>query len=230
MSIQERFEKVQTIIRQHVGEANVPAVTVVAVTKYAELAQMEEAYQAGLRHFGENKVQDALLKMEHFPPERYPGLHWHLIGPLQSNKVKKTVGRFSLLHAVDSQKLAEAMAAANEAAGRCQAVLLQINLSEDPTRHGLLPDQALPMLQGVLGRKGIAVRGLMTMAPPEASLNDDIEALQYVFSGLRELRDSLAHACQIALPELSMGMTHDFPHALDSGATIIRIGNYLFKN
>lgn len=227
MSIQQRLSEIHAAIRQY---ATAPAVTLVAVSKYASVEQVREAYDAGVRDFGENKVQDALEKMAQLPPDYQRNMRWHFIGNLQSNKAKKTVGRFSLIHSIDSVRLAEAISRHNQEAGLCQSVLLQVNLSTDPTRHGFSPDEVRSVLPELLGYKGIEVRGLMGMAPPEASLSQDVEHLKAVFCGLRDLRDCLARDMAIDLPELSMGMTHDFPHALACGATIIRIGNYLFKN
>jgi hypothetical protein len=183
-----------------------------------------------VRDFGENKVQDALEKMVQLPPDYQENIRWHFIGNLQSNKAKKTVGRFTLIHSVDSLRLAEAISKHNQEAGLSQPGLLQVNLSEDDTRYGFLPDEVRVVLPELLGLPGIKVQGLMGMAPPEASLNQDSERLKAVFCGLRDMRDCLVRDFEIDLPELSMGMTHDFTHALTCGATIIRIGNYLFKN
>lgn len=227
MSISERLAEVQNTIATHAGDR---AVTLVAVSKYATVEQMCEAYGAGIRHFGENKVQDALVKMEAFPAAQYPNLHWHFIGNLQSNKAKKTINRFSLIHAVDSARLAEVISECNLAESHCQDVLLQVNLSNDPSRHGFMPDDLQSALPPILSMPGIRVQGLMGMAPSEASLENDQQALQRVFSGLRNLNEQLARQFAIDLPELSMGMSHDYIHALDCGATIIRLGNYLFKN
>jgi pyridoxal phosphate enzyme (YggS family) len=227
MSISQRLAELQSAIRHY---ATAPAVTVVAVSKYATVSQVMEAYEAGVRDFGENKVQDALEKMAQLPPAMQQTIRWHLIGNLQSNKVKKTVGRFALIHSIDSLRLAEAISRHNQQAGRRQPVLLQVNLSDDTTRHGFLPDEIRSVLPTLLSLDAMEVRGLMGMAPPEASLSQDSERLKAVFCGLRALRDDLARDLAIDLPELSMGMTHDFPHALACGATIIRIGNYLFKN
>ncbi|HEY9685653.1 MAG TPA: YggS family pyridoxal phosphate-dependent enzyme [Coleofasciculaceae cyanobacterium] len=227
MSIADRLAKIQDDIRTLAPGREV---TLVAVSKYADVAQMREAYAAGVRHFGENKVQDALGKMAQFPPEQFADLHWHLIGSLQTNKVNKTVGRFDLIQAVDSVRLAEALSKANMAQGVRQAVLIQINMSRDGNRHGLMPDQAASVVASLLSLKGIHVRGLMAMAPSAASLAGDLSALRVVFGRVTALRDSLSQKFGIPLPELSMGMSHDYGPALESGATIIRIGNFLFQN
>lgn len=211
-------------------EADDRLVTLVAVSKYATVAQMREAYQAGVRNFGENKVQDALVKIAAFPESEFPDLRWHFIGSLQGNKVKKTVGRFHLIQSVDSVALAENLSRQNQAVGQKQAVLLQVNVSADPSRHGFLPESLLPAAEQLLSLPGIALRGLMAMAPPEASIAQDELALKSAFGNVSALRDAMQDKLGIDLPDLSMGMTHDFPQALACGATIIRIGNYLFKS
>jgi pyridoxal phosphate enzyme (YggS family) len=226
MPIQESFQHIKIVIQKEAG--NRP-VTLVAVTKYASVQQMQKAYQAGIRHFGENKVQDALAKMAFFPLENFPDLSWHLIGGLQSNKAKKTVGRFALIHSVDSISLAEILSRHNATAGLKQDVLLQVNMSEDTTRQGLSPEALLTASQHIVSLPGIALRGLMVMAPPEASFNQDEFALKACFQKVLALKEELEVQQRIGLPELSMGMSHDFPQALACGATIIRIGNYLFK-
>ena len=226
MTIQKRVLELQDQVRRAAGER---AVTIVAVSKYTTVERMKEAYQAGLRHFGESRVQDALSKMAHFPAEAYPDLHWHFIGTLQTNKVAKTVGRFDLIHSMDSFRLAEAISTVNVEAGRRQAVLLQINLSQDTTRRGFTPNQAEAALPAILALPGIKPQGLMTMAPPEASLNEDAEALNRVFDELRHLGERFSLLAKQPFQELSMGMSRDFPYALANGATIIRVGNLLFQ-
>lgn len=225
-SISARLHDIQEIIQ---GKAPQRNITLVAVTKYATVAQMTEAYAAGVRHFGENKVQDALLKMAAFPAEQYPDLQWHYIGNLQLNKVKKTTSRFAIIHTVDDLRQAESLSRQAQLANQVQDVLMQVNLTGDSNRHGVLPEQALAMSEALFGLPGLALRGLMTIAPAQASLNHDETMLRTVFCGLRELRDQLEGPLGIDLPDLSMGMTHDFPHALECGATILRIGSYLFK-
>lgn len=226
MDIQSRLSSIQGVIRQTVGERSM---TLVAVTKYATVEQMKAAYQAGLRHFGENKVQDALDKMAAFPQECYPDLHWHLIGHLQSNKIRKTLHRFHLIHSVDSLALVEGLSRHNAQAGLRQPILLQVNVSQEPNRQGFLPSQVLESALTCIQKPGIVLRGLMAMAPPELSLGQDEAALKACFQQVADLKASLESRLGIDLPDLSMGMSHDFPQALACGATIIRIGNSLFK-
>lgn len=200
-------------------------VTIVAVTKYATLPQMREAYEAGLRDFGENKVQDALAKQAEWSTDTMP-VRWHFIGRLQSNKVRKTLGHFHLIHSVDSLPLAEKLSEVNQSEGIRQPVLLQINMAELPERQGFMPSEAENALKSTLHLPGIEVKGLMAMAP----LTEETARIRGVFSGLAAMRKNLSETCGIPLPELSMGMTKDYMHALDCGATIIRIGSLLFNS
>lgn len=229
MSIQEQLAQVESVIHPIAGQQPSRSVTLVAVTKYATIEQMQAAYAAGVRHFGENKVQDALSKMAAFTQADYPDLHWHLIGTLQSNKVKKTLGQFDLIHSVDSLALAEAISRQNELKSRRQPILLQVNISQDTTRHGFTPVDLFSLAPRIAELPGIELRGLMAMAPPELSLSQDDAALRACFQQVADLKASLESRLGIDLPELSMGMSHDFPQALACGATIIRIGNFLFK-
>lgn len=213
-------------IRRQIG--NKP-VTIVAATKYADTGQMREAYAAGIRHFGENRVQDALAKMEAFPKDGYPDLHWHFIGRLQTNKVNKTLDasgcKFALIHSVDSLRLARKLSDVNAKAGFVQPVLLQVNVSGEESKAGFTPEAARESLEAMTTLPGIAIRGLMTMAPDTR----EAAAVRSVFKDLKRLREELAGDTGIDLPELSMGMSGDFAHALEYGATMIRIGNRLFS-
>jgi PLP dependent protein len=199
-------------------------VTLVAVTKNATLAQMEAAYHCGVRHFGENRVQDALDKKQRLPKEIVEGVTWHLIGHLQSNKINKTLGQFDLIHSIDTLPLAEAVSLRNVNANLLQSVLLQVNVAKEPTKHGFSPDELEVVYGHCRTLKGIAIKGLMTMAPA----NVPSPEIEKVFSELEELRQMLISRFGDSLPECSMGMSQDYIHALPLGATIIRIGSAIF--
>lgn len=209
------------VIQEQIGER---AVTLVAVTKNATLAQMEAAYQCGVRHFGENRVQDALEKKQNLPKAIVEDVTWHLIGHLQSNKINKTLGQFDLIHSIDSVPLAEAMALRNVNANLVQSVLLQVNVAKEPTKHGFSPEELEVVYGHCRNLKGIAIKGLMTMAPANVP---GLE-LEKVFSELERLRQKLVSVFGDSLPECSMGMSQDYIHALPLGATIIRIGSAIF--
>lgn len=217
MSVSEQL----AVIRRAVGER---PVAVAAATKYASIAQMREAYAAGIRIFAENRVQEALLKMAAFPADVYPDLRWHLIGPLQTNKISKTLGRFELIHSVDSVRVAQELSRRNAEATLLQPVLLQVNVSGELSKHGFALAEVRTVVETVKTLPGIALQGLMTMAPHIS----DPSLLKTVFCDLKSLRDALEETYAISLPDLSMGMSNDFMHAIECGATIVRIGSHLF--
>lgn len=219
MSIQANVE---AIYRQLPAERTV---RVVGVSKYATLAQMQDAFDAGLREFGENKVQDAARKMAELPSPMVSTCRWHLLGHLQKNKARKAVSLgFALIHSVDSLALAELLSELSIERGTRQSVLLQLNLTREPQKSGFLLETLRQDYPRILALPGIMVAGLMTMGPHGA----DHAASKSVFCRLRDLRDDLVAACGHPLPELSMGMSDDYAHALECGATIIRIGNRIF--
>jgi pyridoxal phosphate enzyme (YggS family) len=193
-------------------------VTIVAVTKtYGPEASLA-AWDAGLRDVGENKVQEALRKMEAVSVP----LRWHLIGHLQRNKVK-ALDRFSLLHSLDSARLADAV---NEHGLRRETpvdLLLQVNVAGEATKGGYAADEVAGEAARLAGMAGLRVRGVMTMAP----FTDDEGVLRRVFAGAREACGLLAGAGHPAT-ELSMGMSNDYEIAVEEGATCVRLGTVLF--
>lgn len=199
------------------------SVTLVAVSKYVPLDVMQEAVRLGIRDFGESRVQEALPKKSQLHNH---SLRWHFIGHLQTNKVKRVVGEFSLIHSVDSFKVAEALSREAAASGLVQPILIQVNTSGEPSKHGMTPDAAPALVRRIASElPGIRVQGLMTMAPHA----EDPETARPFFRRLRELRDELAGTLQgVSLDHLSMGMSNDFSVAVEEGATMIRIGTGLF--
>jgi len=202
---------------------NYPDATLVAVTKYATPEQTQWAINAGLMHLGENKVQSAVEKKLLL---NRPDVHWHLIGHLQTNKVRHTVGQFALIHSVDSVKLAEKISEANVVHNIVQPVLLQANISGEATKQGFLGDELQQHFPLIAQLPGLSLKGLMTMAPH----TDEVSIVRKSFAGLVDLQKSLQDRHQVPLPELSMGMSNDYGHALELGATIIRLGSVLFGN
>lgn len=200
-------------------------VTLIAVTKTASVAQIEEAYAAGVTEFGENRIQDALKKREELSP---PAVHanWHFIGHLQTNKAKQAVGQFALIHSVDSFRLAKEISDQALKRNLVQPVLLQVKVVPDDQKGGYQPDQLRAEIAEILTLKGLKVEGLMTMAPFTA----DKEVWQTCFNGLRSLRDELAKTHGVELKELSMGMTNDWEDAVECGTTMVRIGRAIFSD
>jgi pyridoxal phosphate enzyme (YggS family) len=189
------------------------AVRLVAVTKGFAAEAAREAWAAGVDALGENRVQEALGKMPAIPEAA-----WHLVGHLQRNKVRKVVGRFALIHSVDSLRLAEAVSAAAEAARTVQPVLVQVNVAGNPRQSGVPPEDAAALVAACRRLPGLRVDGLMAIAPPVP----DPEGARPFFRRLRLLAESLG------LAQLSMGMSDDFPVAVEEGATYVRVGRAIF--
>lgn len=199
-------------------------VLLVAVTKTVAPATVAEAVDCGLRVFGENRVQEAQQKISELAALRPDSrLRWHLIGHLQKNKARQAVALFDLIHSVDSAELAREIDRHAAAAGKVQEVLVQVKLSEEAAKHGVVETDLLGLLGVIGGLKHLNARGLMVMPP----FSDDPAEARPYFRRLRQLRDEAAQA-GYHLPELSMGMSNDFEIAIEEGATMVRIGTDIF--
>lgn len=196
-------------------------VTLVAVSKFQPAQAVSAMYACGQRLFGENYVQEALAKMEALAE---PDIRWHFIGRLQKNKAKFVVGRFALVHTVDSLDLAQTLQKRAVAAGVVQPVLIQVNLDDEPQKAGIAEADAPALAEAVAGLDRLSLEGLMVL--PRAL--DDPEASRPAFARLRTLRDSLADRLERPLPILSMGMSGDLEAAVEEGATHVRVGTDLF--
>jgi PLP dependent protein len=199
-------------------------VSLIAVSKTQPPEAVAAAVAAGQRVFGENTVQDALTKIPRFAGQ---GLEWHFIGHLQSNKARHIPGHFAWLHSLDSLKLAQRVAGFAREQGVTVNALIEVNLTRDPARHGVLPEALAPLLDALLKAElaGLALRGLMTIGPHPATEPER----RTIFAGLRQLRDECA--LRFALPgftELSMGMSGDYVEAVLEGATLVRLGTAIF--
>ncbi|HEX4952648.1 MAG TPA: YggS family pyridoxal phosphate-dependent enzyme [Thermoanaerobaculia bacterium] len=197
-------------------------VTLVGASKQQPLDRLAAAWRAGLRVFGENRVQEAATKAPALPLD----CQWHLIGPLQSNKARVAAGLFHVVHSVDRPKIAEALAAEAEKLNRRLPCLLEINLGEEESKHGFLPEGLFEHLAFLGGLAALEIRGLMAIPP----FGDVPEASRPWFVVLAQLRDRVASTG--LLPdfrgELSMGMSEDFEVAIEEGATHVRVGTALF--
>jgi pyridoxal phosphate enzyme (YggS family) len=182
-----------------------------------------EAVECGIVHVGENRVQEAVDKAARVRELLGREPVWHLIGTLQRNKVRAALDLFSMIHSVDSVRLAEALSA--RAAGRRVPILLEVYLGQDDARPGFRAEQLDDAVTSIAALEGLEVRGLMTVAP----LGMDEVGTRGVFRRLRELRDELReHHPDVELPDLSMGMTNDYALAIEEGATIVRVGRAIF--
>jgi hypothetical protein len=199
-------------------------VRLIAVTKNARTKQIEEAFDCGVTEFGESRVQDALKKMDSMPPWLMEKASWHFIGHLQTNKVKQAIGKFALIHSVDSLRLAQEISRTAQTKQMKQAILLQVKLADDPNKSGFDREELKAQFQEIINLPNIECRGLMTITPNNATG----ELRQKCFLGLKQLRDDLAAQTGVYLPELSMGMSDDWQEALACGSTMLRIGSAIF--
>ena len=196
---------------------------IVAVTKYFGIEKLIEAYDAGLRDFAENRVQDALSKFENLSDEIKRNSRFHLIGHLQSNKVKKAVGKFDLIQSVDSLKLAELINQEALNKGIIQHVLLQVNNANEEGKTGFSKSDLNECFRQIVNLPGIKVDGLMNIAPiaPENELRG-------LFEDMKNYKTELEKNFSYEMKELSMGMSSDYKVALEQGSTMIRLGRKLF--
>jgi len=208
------------IARRQAIAGRTHAVTIVAVTKGFGLDAVAAALDAGLTDLGENRVQEALDKIDTPAGRRAT---WHLIGHLQRNKAKHVAGRFALVHSLESVALAEELDKRAAAHGAPQRVLLQVNVAGEARKSGCTPSEAPVLARRVAGLPHLALEGLMTIAP----FTDAEDVQRRTFRGLRELRDALQEE-GLWLPTLSMGMSADYGPAVEEGATVIRLGTVLF--
>lgn len=196
------------------------AIELVAVSKYQPAPKIRAIAEEGATLFGESRVQEAASKIPLLPAK----LHWHFIGHLQSNKIRKALPLFELFHSVDTLDLALAMDRIAGEMGRFPRVLLEVNVSGEASKHGFSPTALKASLDQLLQLPRLQVEGFMTMAP----LTKDPETTRPYFAQLRELRDEAAREFGIPLSSLSMGMSHDFEVAIEEGSTLVRIGSVLF--
>jgi len=198
------------------------SVDLVVVTKTVGVDMIREAVAAGALTLGENRVQEAKEKIEKLGPIA----SWHLIGRLQSNKAKRAVRLFDLIHSVDSLDLAMEIDRQAAKIGKVQDVLVEVNLAGEASKAGVASEDALALIKGAARLKNIAIKGLMTMPP----FSDSSEDSRPYFKKLRELSDSVAreNIPGISMKELSMGMSGDFEVAIEEGATMVRVGTAIF--
>ncbi len=196
------------------------AVRLLAVSKKVPVERLRILWGLGHRLFGENRVQEARVKI----PEMPAGGEWHFIGGLQTNKAKEAVEWFDVIESVDRLELAGELQKRAEAAGKNLKVLIEVNVGGEAAKHGAKPEEAETLFRAVNAMSRLEVRGLMAIPP----FREEPEEARPFFRKLREIREQLEQSAGAALPELSMGMSHDFPVAIAEGATLVRIGTALF--
>ena len=225
MGVQENLLLVQERIRQAAERSgrNPAEIKLVAVSKMTDLAAIAEAIRLQQMDFGENRALQLRDRQAQFPEA-----NWHMIGRLQTNKVKEAVAAACMIHSVDRFPLAEEINKRAEKLGKIMPCLLEVNVAGEEQKAGIRPEEAADFLEAAQALKSIRFEGLMTMAPDTPA--EEIESTRPVFRGLRELKETLAKRPyeNARLKELSMGMSNDFEIAVEEGATIVRVGSAIF--
>lgn len=217
----ERYCKVKERIHKACQKAgrSEDSVKLVAVSKFHPIEAVIEVAELGQKEFGENYIQEALEKIA-----VRPDLNWHAIGPIQSKKAKEIVGKFCLIESLATDSLLAELAKRTKNEASAQEVLLQVNIGREEQKSGLMPEDLLPFAKKVLEIPTLKLSGLMCLPP----LDDNPENTRPYFVELRKLKEKLEKELGLDLPHLSMGMSADFPVAIEEGATIIRVGTDIF--
>jgi hypothetical protein len=208
---------------------NPDTITIVAVSKDRTPEQIKEVIETGITDIGENKIQEAILKYNNLTPNtQYPiPIKWHMVGHLQTNKVKEAIRIFDLIHSVDSIHLAAEINKQAARINKIQDILIQVNTSSKGIKFGLKPDETIEVIKEIAKLKNLNIKGLMTIA----SIVDDPEKTRPYFRMLRELRDEIGKfgIWKLGFGILSMGMTDDFEVAIEEDANMLRLGRAIFS-
>ena len=220
--IGENLERVSTAMAEAATRAGrrPDSVQLVAISKTHDAEKVRAAVKAGQTLFGESRVQEARAKI----PELPSNLRWHFVGHLQKNKIRHALPLFELFHGIDDVDLAREMNRIAEEDGMHPRVLLEVNVAGEGSKFGFKPENLRAQMESLLSLNRLSIEGLMTIPP----LTEEAEASREFFVQLRELRDALENEFSLKLPELSMGMTNDFPIAVEEGATMVRVGTAIF--
>jgi pyridoxal phosphate enzyme (YggS family) len=196
-------------------------IRLMAVSKTLSAEVVEEAAGAGHTLFGENRLQEAWQKISQV---KQTGLHWHLIGPLQSNKASRAVEIFDVIQTLDRPKIARKVNQYAQELDKILPVFIQVNIGQEPQKHGLAPEEVLGMVQLVDSLSALQLEGLMTVPP----YHEEAEASRPYFRRMVEILDEMNRHREQSLKELSMGMSHDYRIAIEEGATLLRVGTAIF--
>ncbi len=222
--ISENMSQVQALMKEACQKADreLTDVTLITVSKTKPVSMLMEAYHAGSRDFGENKVQELVEKYEVMPKD----IKWHMIGHLQRNKVKYIVDKVTLIHSVDSLKLAEEISKEALKKQVCVSVLIEVNVAGEDTKFGVKPDEAEALIRSISVLPAIRIMGLMTIAP----YVDNAEENRQYFAQLKQLSVDInsKNIDNVNMNVLSMGMTGDYEVAIEEGATFVRVGTGIF--
>lgn len=222
--LKENLAEVQSRVEQACKRAgrDVAEVTLIAVSKTKPVTDLQEIYNAGVRDFGENKVQEMCDKMEKMPKD----INWHMIGHLQRNKVKYIVGNVALIHSVDSYRMAEEINIQAKKKGLVVPILVEVNIADETTKFGVSKEDAMELVRQIASLDALSIKGLMTIAPYVV----DPEENRAYFRKIKELSVDIdnQNIDNVSMDILSMGMTGDFEVAIEEGATMVRVGTGIF--
>ena len=222
--VAENLVQVQKNIEESCGNVNRDPgeVTLIAVSKTKPVEMLREAYDAGARVFGENKVQEIVDKYDHMPSD----VKWHMIGHLQRNKVKYIVDKVAMIHSVDSFRLAETIEKEAAKKNVTVPILIEVNVAQEESKYGLKPEEVLPFIEEIADFSHIQIKGLMTIAPYVENAEENRE----IFRELKKLSVDIAakNINNVTMSVLSMGMTGDYMVAVQEGATMVRVGTGIF--
>ena len=219
-SLKEVEKKVEEACKRAGRERS--EVTLIAVSKTKPVEMLQEIYDTGVRDFGENKVQEMMDKYEVMPKD----IHWHMIGHLQRNKVKYIVGNVTMIHSVDSLRLAEEISKESVKKDVCTEILIEVNVAGEENKFGFTPENVFPELEKMAALPNVKIRGLMTSAP----FVENPEENRKYFRQLKQLSVDInaKNIDNIYMDTLSMGMTNDYVVAVEEGATMVRVGTAIF--
>ena len=222
--VAENLAQVQKNIEESCGNVNRDPgeVTLIAVSKTKPVEMLREAYDAGARVFGENKVQEIVDKYDHMPSD----VKWHMIGHLQRNKVKYIVDKVAMIHSVESFRLAETIEKEAAKKNVTVPILIEVNVAQEESKYGLKPEEVLPFIEEIADFSHIQIKGLMTIAPYVENAEENRE----IFRELKKLSVDIAakNINNVTMSVLSMGMTGDYMVAVQEGATMVRVGTGIF--
>ena len=225
MGIKENLEKIFEKIKisaEKVGR-NPDDIILLGASKTQPVEKIIEAYNYGLKYFGENKIQEGIKKIEILAP-KYPDIHWHFIGGLQTNKAKYAVKYFELIHSLDRKQLSDEIDKRAKKLGKIQNCLIEVNIGNEESKYGVKPDNLKELYEYCLSKGNIKILGLMCIPP----YSENKENSREYFIKLRKLKEELEREYKTNLPHLSMGMSNDFDIAIEEGATIVRVGTAIF--
>lgn len=224
MLIRDNLDRVEENIRTACARAGRSRedVRLIAVSKTKPVAMLKEAYDAGCRDFGENKVQEIVDKYDRLPND----IRWHMIGHLQRNKVKYIIDKVCMIHSVDSERLAEEISSQAVRHGTVMPVLIEVNIGNEESKFGVRPDDTEELLRKISSLEGIKVKGLMTVPPPAAVPEDNRVYFRQLYKLYVDIKEQKID--NIEMNELSMGMSGDYQTAIEEKATYVRVGTAIF--